>query len=285
MQYGLVFPNVGAYSDVHLLADTAHLAEEAGWSAVFVNDTIQMVDYQDSPVSDPWIAMAAIAMRTQRVKIGPWVAAPPRRRPWQLAREAVTLDHLSKGRLILAVGSGDVNDRGFAVFGEEMDIKKRAAMLDESLAILQGLWSGQPFRFDGEHYHVDEITFLPKPVQSPGIPIWIGWTWPKKRPMERAVRFEGATPFAINDDGSYADLTPENVRQLKAFIGERHPDASSYDIAPNGPVFEALQGDEQAQAKLREYEEAGATWCLQYVWQPDVDSIRALIQQGPPRLG
>jgi alkanesulfonate monooxygenase SsuD/methylene tetrahydromethanopterin reductase-like flavin-dependent oxidoreductase (luciferase family) len=281
MQYGLVFPNSGSYSDARLLADLARQAEEAGWGSVFLWDTMH---YGNEPglVNDPWIALAAVAMQTERVKLGPLVTAPPRRRPWKMAREAVTLDHLSNGRLILGVGAGDENDRGFAAFGEELDMKKRARMLDESLEILQGLWSGQPFSYNGEHYHIDNVTFLPAPVQKPGIPIWVGWVWPKKRPMERAARFDGAVPFSIRN-GTYASLMPEDIHQLKLYMDEHHTD-SPIDIVARGPVFDAAR-DEPAHAMLQAYAEAGATWCLQNVWPwYDLNEVRASIRQGPPSL-
>lgn len=279
MQYGLVFPNVGVYGDVHVLADLAYQAEQAGWDGVFLWDSMQVPTV--SPTSDPWIALAAVAMRTQRIKIGPQVAIPPRRRPWQLAREVVTLDHLSNGRLILGVGAGDSEgDRGFSIFGEEMDIKKRAEMLDESLAIWQGLWSGQPFSFSGKHYHFDEITFLPTPVQKPGIPIWVGWMGQRKKPMERSVRFDGASPIGLHD---YA-LTPEEIRALKQFVVERRTSTSPFDIVTPGPVFDAVHSD-QARARLRAHAEAGATWSLQHIWpQNPVNSVRTSLLQGPPSL-
>lgn len=284
MRYGLILTNIGIYSDVRLLADLAHEAEEAGWDGFFLTDTIQMVGYEGSPICDPWIALAAVALQTERIKIGVRVAAPTRRRPWQLAGEAVTLDRLSNGRLILGVGAGDEHDRGFAIFGEEMDMKKRAKLLEESLDIMQGPWSGQPFSYNGEHYRVDEITLRPTPVQTPRIPIWVGWVWPRRKPMERAARWDGATPFAMHPDGTYAPFTPEDIRQLKRFIDERRSEGPPYDIVIDGPIFEAAE-DEEAWATLRAYAKAGATWSTQFV-PPEfgVDELRAAIRQGPPAI-
>lgn len=282
MKYGLVIPNVGAYSDVRALAELAHQAEESGWDGVFLWDTIHYLA-ENQGVSDPWIALAAVAMRTERIKIGHQVAVPPRRRPWKLARETVTLDHLSNGRFILGIGVGDVTDNAFGAFGEEMDAKKRAGMLDESLAILQGLWSGKPFSYSGEYYQVSEITFLPPPVQS-AIPIWAGWGWPKKKPMERAARLDGASPFAIHDGNVFAELNATEIRHLKAFVEERRTKITPYDIAVGAPVFEAVQ-NEQAREVLRANAEAGATWSFQRIWvEEDIDTIRTSIQQGPPVL-
>jgi alkanesulfonate monooxygenase SsuD/methylene tetrahydromethanopterin reductase-like flavin-dependent oxidoreductase (luciferase family) len=283
MRFGLTFPNVGAYGDAHELAELAGLAEEAGWDGFFVWDTLH---YQanENAVCDPWIALAAIAMRTQRIKIGTMVAAPTRRRPWKMARETTTLDHLSHGRLIFGVGAGDGSDRGFTDFGEERDVKKRARLLDESLEILQGLWSGQPFSYDGEHYHIKEITFLPSPVQTPRIPIWIGGMWPRKGPMERAARCDGVNAFTKHDDGTFGDLTPAEIHQLKRFMDEHHTTSTPFDIVTGARVFDAVD-DEQARALLSAYAAAGTTWCLENIWPDrDVDGVRAAIHKGPPHL-
>lgn len=283
MKYGLTLPNVGVYSDARTLSDLARLAEEAGWDGFFVWDTIHF-QAEKNAVCDPWIALAAIAMRTERIKIGTMVAAPARRRPWKMARETITLDHLSHGRFIFGVGAGDGSDRGFTAFGERTDGKERAALLDESLEILQGLWSGQPFSYSGEHYHIEEITFLPPPVQTPRIPIWIGGFWPRKGPMSRAARFDGINAFTKRDDGTFGDLTPAEIHQLKRFMDEHRTASTPFDIVTGGRVFDAVH-DEQAQAMLSSYAAAGVTWCLENIWpERDFDSVRASIQQGPPHL-
>lgn len=282
MRFGLVLPNIGQYSNVRLLADLAHDGEAAGWDGFFLTDTIQMVGYDVHPICNPWIALAAVALRTERIKIGVRVAAPTRRRPWQLAGEAVTLDHLSHGRMILGIGLGDEHDRGFAAFGEEMDLKQRARMLDEALDVIQGLWSGQPFSFDGEHYLVNEIALRPTPVQAPRIPIWVGWVWPRRKPLERAARWDGATPFAMHPDGTYASLTPDDIRQLKHLIEERRPVDEPFDIVIDGPVFDAVH-DKQARHTLQANAAAGATWSVGFV-PPEVGigDLRAAIRKGPP---
>src|SRR5712692_419999 len=192
MQYGIHFHNFGAFSDPRVLADLAHEAEEAGWDGVFVADHLTVrTPAGPSPIADPWIALAAIAMATTRVRIGPMVAALPRRRPWQIASECATLDRLSNGRLILGVGSGTALEWSFAPFGEEMDARKRGAMLDEGLDILTLMWTGKPFHYAGNQYEVDGVTFLPRPVQSPRIPIWVAGAWPHRRPFRRAARWDG----------------------------------------------------------------------------------------------
>jgi alkanesulfonate monooxygenase SsuD/methylene tetrahydromethanopterin reductase-like flavin-dependent oxidoreductase (luciferase family) len=287
MRYGLVFPILERYSDARLLADLTHDAEKAGWDGLFISDTLHFGSYsgaEPGPTGDPWISLAAMAMRSERIKIGLLVAAVPRRRPWKMARETVALDHLSQGRFILGVGNGAIFDRGFEAFGEETDIKKRAAMLDEGLAILEGLWSGKPFSYSGEYYRVQEITFVPQPLQTPRIPIWVAGIWPRKGPMERAARFDGIYPVKLTNDGMPTHLTPSDFNQLARQMYGLHTQSSPFDIVANGPVFAAIQ-DTQAQVELKAMAEAGATWCLQNVQpQQDVDAVRAAILQGPPSL-
>jgi alkanesulfonate monooxygenase SsuD/methylene tetrahydromethanopterin reductase-like flavin-dependent oxidoreductase (luciferase family) len=284
MKYGLAFPNFGPVSDVRLLAEIAREADTAGWDGFFLADSIQMHGYESSPVANPWIALTAVALATQNVRIGLQVSAPTRRRPWQLALEATTLDRLSDGRLILGVGLGDEQDRGFTVFGEEMDLRVRAERLDETLAILEGLWSGTAFTFAGKHFQVNEFTQHPTPVQQPRIPIWVGWRYPRKKPLTRAARWDGAIPFAMNDDGTYALLTPEDARELGRAIAERRSTDTPYDLVIYAPILDAHENDE-AQRLLTDLDHAGATWVMEYVEpEHDLDEIRTAIRLGPPNL-
>ncbi len=128
-----------------MFASLAVDAEQAGWDGVFVWD--HMVVWSGNLVGDPWILLAAAAAATERIALGPMVTPLPRRRPWKLAREAVTLDQLSGGRLILGVGIGFPPEPEFTAFGEPTEAKVRAEMLDEGLEIITGLWTGRPFGF------------------------------------------------------------------------------------------------------------------------------------------
>lgn len=124
-------------------------------------------------MTDPWVALTAIALRTQRIRLGPMVTPIPRRRPWKLARETLSIEQISDGRLVLGVGLGYFPSEEFADFGEEPDAKVRAGKLDEGLAIFAGLWSDEPFSFAGEHFQVNSVHMQPSPVQQPRIPIWV----------------------------------------------------------------------------------------------------------------
>src|SRR5437868_6696888 len=172
MQYGFVID----VSDIRTIGEMTREAEEAGWDGVFIADAVAVAtkEFPDIPFFDPWVMLAVMAMSTERIRIGTMITPVSRRRPWKLARETVSLDHLSNGRLILGVGLGAANDDGgFCKVGEAMDLKVRAQRLDEGLQVMSGLWSGQPFSFSGEHYQVQQMTMLPPPVQAPRIPVWV----------------------------------------------------------------------------------------------------------------
>src|SRR5512134_2039186 len=169
IKYALYMPNYGTFGDIHKLSALAVDAERCGWDGFFLWDHI--APYKEQPASaeptvDPWVALAVIAVNTQRIRLGTTVTPVPRRRPWKLARETVSLDRLSGGRLILGVGIG-LGDAEWDDLGEEADMRQRGQMLDEALAVITGLWSGKPFRFEGNHYHINEACFVPTPVQSP----------------------------------------------------------------------------------------------------------------------
>ena len=215
-------------ADAKLLADLAARAEAAGWDGFFLWDH---VDYR-APVSalaDPWVCMAAIACATERVKLGPLITPPARRRIHKLARETATLDRLSGGRLIFGAGLGSDNSGEFSKFGEESDAKARAKLLDDGLQQLVRYWDGE---------------FKPAPVQSPRIPIWLAARWPNRRPVRRALEWDGLFPIDLPGPEALAELV-EEVRAV-------HPEGDGFEIVVTNPA-----GTDPAP-----WEAAGATWCL-----------------------
>src|SRR4051812_46824595 len=148
---GLTLAPFNALSDPRLLADLAARAEDRGWDGFFLWDHI-VYSSPTSAVLDPWVAMAAMAMRTTRIALGPLVTPLSRRRIHKLARETVTLDLLSGGRLIFGIGLGSDRHGELAPFGEVADAKERGQLLDEGLEKLQAYWDG---------------AFQPRPVQQP----------------------------------------------------------------------------------------------------------------------
>lgn len=276
MRFGLVVQMTESLGYPQPLAQLAREAEAAGWDGFFIWDIFGGDAATPTPVVDPWIALAAIAATTERIRFGPMVTPLPRRRPWKLARETATLDHLSGGRLILGVGIG-VPPEEFSRFGEEPDPRVRARMLDEGLEVLTGLWSGEPFSFSGEHYHIEDAVLLPRPVQQPRIPIWVGATWPRKPGFRRAARWDGIFPGGL--DGN---LTLAELREMRAFIQAERTSKTPFDVMTGGDV--PFDDPEAARAILAEYADAGVTWWNEGVgaWRGDIDAMAAFIRRGPP---
>jgi len=274
MQYGVIIPG----GDLDTILALATEAEAAGWDGVFYWDGINIP--AAGPMYDPWVVLAAIATRTERVRIGAIITPVSRRRPWKLARETVTLDHLSHGRLVVPVGLGALDDGGFGKVGEATDLRVRAAMLDEGLEVLTGLWSGQPFSYHGAHYDMEEMTFLPPPVQTPRIPVWIVAAWPRAKSMRRALRYDGILPQKM--DGADGAMTPDDIRAMRAFIAEQRAATTPFDIIMEGET----PGDDPAQVAttVAPLAEAGATWWMETRWTDGPDTLRARIAQGPPEF-
>jgi alkanesulfonate monooxygenase SsuD/methylene tetrahydromethanopterin reductase-like flavin-dependent oxidoreductase (luciferase family) len=184
VRHAIFTPNFGTFCDPTLVADLAARAESSGWDAWFLWDHV-VHRLGDEPAVDPWITLAAIAMRTSRLRLGPMVTPIPRRRPWNVARQAVTLDQLSGGRVVLGVGIGAWGTPEFEGFGEEEDLVRRGSMLDEGLEVIASLWAGDEMHHSGEHYTVEGVRFRPPPVQSP-LPVWVAAVWPNRRPLRLA---------------------------------------------------------------------------------------------------
>ena len=273
MRYGVALPTGGECGDPTFLLELAELAERTQWDGVFLEDYICYQGDSANPTCDPWVALAAIVVRTARITIGLEVVALTRRRPWKVAREAATVDRLSNGRLVVGVGIGDQGDPGYTHFGEELDVHVRAERLDEGLAILDGLWRGEPFSFHGKHFHVDEVTFLPRPVQTPRIPIWIGGGYPNPRAIERALRWDGSCMYRR----AGGPLRGVDVRDLRERAGER-------------PWTQAVGGwprrsdlDEELEHR-REVAAAGADWWVEWIEPASRETMRAAVERGPLRV-
>lgn len=271
MKFGFVLP----FGDARMAAETAHLAESAGWDGFFVWEPIWGID--------PWVCLAAAAMRTSTIRLGTMLTPLPIRKPWKLASETATLDHLSGGRVILSVGLGAAYDTGFGKFGEPVERKVRAELLDEGLEILTGLWRGQPFRFEGKHYHLEPTDFNvpPPPVQQPRIPIWVVGVYPRAKSMERALRYDGLIATALDAEGKLAFPTPEDICKMRAHVIEKKGVDAPYDIIWEGRT----PGDDKVRAVeiIQAWREAGLTWWMETMWdETDKDKVLARIKQGPP---
>jgi hypothetical protein len=208
-------------------------------------------------------------------------------RPWKIASETATLDQISNGRVILAVGLGAL-ETGYKEYGEVTDRKARVELTEETLQIVTSLWKGEPFSFQGKHYQVDTTSLSqgirdwePKPVQRPRIPIWHAGTWPAGPSMRRALNYDGLLPN-VYLDGKHADLTLEALAEMRSLANETRGGDSQFDIIVEG---ESKANDPAETEKMTAWEQAGATWWIESSWskQDDIDFLRARIAAGPPK--
>lgn len=274
------FGFVASYGTVDQVLEMAKEAEAHGWDGVFTWDGISI---GGTDVYDPWTMLGAMASVTERVTLGAMVFALARRRPWKVAREAITVDHLSKGRLVMPVGLGAIDDGGFTrVNTDTGDRKIRAQRLDETLEILDLAWRGEPFSYDGAHYQAKDLIFRPTPVQQPRIPIWVVGAWPRMKSMNRAVRWDGIIP--MNAEDGFAPITPGMLGEIAAWAREHRPAGTPFDIVVEG----VTNGADVAatQDRIAPLADAGATWWIESRWDETetYESLMERIRQGPPTL-
>jgi alkanesulfonate monooxygenase SsuD/methylene tetrahydromethanopterin reductase-like flavin-dependent oxidoreductase (luciferase family) len=268
VRFGLTVPIFDELADPRVLAELAAEAELAGWDGFFIWDHVV---YREPVrgVTDPWIALAAIACHTERITIGPMVTPLARRRPHVVARQLVALDHLSRGRLVFGAGLGlDTSGGEFSRFGEEQDPRVRAAMLDEGLDLINALISGAPVDHRGAHYTASDVTFRPGPVGD-RIPVWVAARWPHRRPLVRAARFDGV--FVI-------DLEPDALPEAVAAVASYRPEGTA--------GFEVVVHDADG-SDPRPWASAGATWLLTRFdpFTSGTADVRAVIAAGPQDSG
>lgn len=294
MRYAVSVPAFGDYFEPRVLAALAQDAERARWDGFFVWDHVQL---WPTPIADPWISLAAIALATDRMRIGPLVTPLPRRRPVKLAREVLTLDHLSGGRLTLGVGIG-AGPWEWEYLGEQASARVRAAMLDEMLELLCQLWTGEPTLHHGQYYQfrgdggpddptVRPTPLLPRPVQLPRVPIWVAGGWPLKAPFRRAARWDGVVPMKTS--GAFNDyFTPDDTRQLTTFIAQQRASTEPFDVVISGHT-----GGADDSSVVTAHAEAGATWWLEDIspwpfgWSFEgpwpIEAMNTRVRGGPPR--
>ena len=274
---GIVLP----FFDAADVVDAAVAAEEAGWDGIFLAETVWGVD--------AWVSLAAAAVRTTRIRLGTMLTPASRMKPWDLASRVATVDRLSDGRAQLAVGLGALHP-GWLAFERPTSRRERAALLDECLAVYDGLMQGQPFAFDGDHYIVRQCYFFPPepPVQQPRVPVWVVGATPGSASMARAARWDGLIPNVMSEDGARGPEGPGELGILVAAVQALREDAGrpwdGYDVIVEGVTD---GGDPAAAGIVADYRAAGATWWIESDWAvaPDregVAKIRARIDAGPP---
>jgi alkanesulfonate monooxygenase SsuD/methylene tetrahydromethanopterin reductase-like flavin-dependent oxidoreductase (luciferase family) len=281
VRFGVVMPNFGELADPSTAVRLARTAEAAGWEGFFVWDHINPFREFPVPVQDPWILLAAVAAATERMLLGPMVTPVPRRRPWVLARQTATLDALSKGRLVLGAGLGGPPETEFEAFGEDGDVRVRAEKLDEGLAILAGLWTGEPFEFEGRHFHVERTRFLPATTQQPRVPVWVGGVWPKRGPLRRAARWDGYFPLKMDERWEAVTIGETDVAEMRARLTELGNPGAEIVVSDEVTSTRPLDA-----GRLRRLARAGATWYLDGLGTRvlPADAIFERVGQGPPSL-
>lgn len=254
--------SIPPFTDTATLVALGVDADQAGWDGVFFWDHLVWSPQLRLDVHDPWVLLGAVAARTERVRLGTLVTPLARRRPWVLAKQLTTLDHLSGGRTALGVGLGEPPDADFADFGDPRDPRERAALLDEGLQVLDGLLRG-PVAHRGDRFQVRN-ELLPRPVQQPRPPVWVAAVAPARRPLARAARWDGVVPL-----GREGVLTPGQLADYLSAV--QRPQAWEVVAARADGVG------------ADEYADAGATWLVEGTWPEAgwVEELRARIRRGP----
>ena len=278
MKYGIFLPPFDDLADPRRVAGLAADAEQAGWDGFYLWD--HMLAEPGMAVAEAWTTLAAVAMTTERVRIGTMVTPLARRRPWVLARQIATLDLLSAGRLDVGIGLGDDGWREFSAFGDETSARIRGELLDESLEIIQDLLTGNEVRHTGRHYTVDAPPVLPRPVQDP-VPIWAAVRWPNRKPLARAARLQGCFPIFA---GSGQLPPPPAVAELAALRAELTDLGAPrfHDVAVRVALHQLAAAQRPAAAAA--LAEAGVSWLLEaFAPGQDAGEIEAYVRSGPVR--
>ena len=274
MRYGVCVPNLDEFVDARRVGELARCAEQTGWDGFFLWDHVVFPHGGTHQVADPWVLLTVAALATERIRLGPLVTPVARRRPGTLARQTTSLDRLSKGRLVLGAGLGFTLEDEFGTWGEPIEPKVVAHRLDQALALLAGLWTGEPVA------DAANVTFQPTPVQRPRPPVWIGCNWPAKAPLRRAARWDGVVPMIVDfSDGSFKP-TPQIVDEILAGVHAHRTDPAPFDVVITGRTT-----PEDARGIVEPLAEAGATWWLEG-FRPapgEYDAALRRIEAGPPR--
>lgn len=243
MRHAVFIPPAGETADPHVLVDLAVTAEDSGWDAVFIWDHVLRPAGEPQQIADPWVALAAIAAHTSTIRLGPMVTPITRRRPIKLAREALTLDHLSRGRLTMGLGLGVDSAGELSKFGEVVEPVERGKRLDEGAELLSRFWTGQPVTFEGDHFQALDVTVQPTPVQRPRIPLWFASRGNARKPVRRAARYDGLFPI---------DVHAHQLGEILEIVSDERGGLDGFDIAcrPSSVL------------PYRDFEALGVTWAL-----------------------
>lgn len=271
MKFGFVYP----LGDTKATANASEVAEKAGWDGFFVWEPLYGID--------AWVSLTACALRTKKIKLGTMLSPLPRLKPWKLASEAVTLDNLSGGRIILAVGLGAL-DKAWLSMGEIQDRKIRAELLDEGLELLDKFWQGKPFSFTGKHFTINNFdSFMAPPIiRQPKIPIWVVGALGYEKSMNRAFKHDGILP-TLQKKRKNQTLSVEDIKDIKQQIVEKYGKKEFDIIIPKEHLPEDFKVNKE---NISEFEKAGGTWWIEGMWDvmgqknPEAEILER-IKKGP----
>lgn len=277
MRFAIEVVPFGELAEPLTIVRLARAAEGAGWEGIF------LWDHTSSPwgSAEAWTVLSGVATVTERLLLGTFVTAIPRRTPFLLAHSATTLDRMSNGRVILGAGLG--TDFESETLGLPSDARVRAEMTDEALEVVTQLWSGKKLDHRGKHFVVEEVTLAPLPVQEPRIPIWIGGD--SSPALRRAARWDGwAIGNVQQHDSRWVPIrSPEQIADIVSTIRSTRAELGidegiSFDIAITGVT------DPDDSTLRSEFEEAGVTWWLEgsFGLRGSAEDLIQRIQLGPP---
>lgn len=289
LKHGLMASFVPEPTDI---VDYAVAAEETGWDGMFQIDHLSDYSVTDptnvNAINDPWITWAGVATKTTDIRLGSNITPVPRRQPWQLARNLATLDRLSDGRVILGAGLGGPME--YKPFGREYDQPRLAEQYEEALDVITGLWSGEPFSYDGEYFSIDNEAMRPMPIQEPRIPIVIGGWWPFKGPFRRGARWDGIIPNwpSIHCDAPYLDEMPDHMQEVVPDEPDHETEVREmltwyHEYTDDPGEVMLLGGGFFSPEFIDTCESFGATWILHSPIDPSLDKEENLdrIRKGP----
>ncbi|MEO3757354.1 LLM class F420-dependent oxidoreductase [Mycobacterium sp. B14F4] len=254
------------------IATVAAAAEAAGFDGFGFTDhpapTQRWLEAGGHDAVDPFVAMGFAAARTATLRLIPNIVVLPYRNPFVVAKSGATLDLLSNGRFTLAVGVGYLK-REFAALGVDFD--DRAAIFEEALEVIRGIWTTDDFSYEGKTFTAKGITAHPRPVSTPHPPIWVGGNTAAAR--KRVVKYgNGWCPFAapavLAQTARTAEMDADGlaagIEDLRRRCDEAGRDPAAVDVAftnadGGSPGSDDFNTDEYL-AGLEKLAAVGVTW-------------------------
>lgn len=254
MRLDLVLPNEGDYM-LDALNSGPHF-EAMGWAGLWLSDHLLGLEddhLHKSSWTEIMVAMAHLAARTRRIRIGSGIVVLPYRDPVLTAKMIASLDHLSGGRIDFGVGVGWLQGE-YRALGRAGIFDQRGAYTDECLDVILACWKGGEVGFHGKWFDFDGVVFDPPPLQAPRVPLWIGSLNVTGAPIRRVAKYADYWhPSELNTTGGH--LTPQAFRET----GERLDEMAGRKI-PRTLRIKCIDEPARMVDRLHRFAEAG---CVQ----------------------